>query len=132
MARRSQLRLHDQSGVAYAILVGSAHSAMLEAFTAEKQMGRITKAELARRLGITESRLSRIMNSRGNIELRTIGAVLGALDHFGEVTVRRRTAVPNSPTNMRGPGDVSISDGVTQTAHDLAGSARIQSRFMPV
>jgi transcriptional regulator with XRE-family HTH domain len=99
MARRNLVQLYGKGGLAYATLVGSAHGTMHAALKAEERHGLVTKAELARRLGISPSRLSRILSNQGNMELRTLGAVLGALGYIADIKAVRHAPPPGQPSN---------------------------------
>lgn len=74
------------------------HQVILHAF---EESG-LTKAQLARRLGMDKSRLSRILNTSSNITAETMGEVLFAIDGSCPA-VSRNWPLKEQPRNLREP-----------------------------
>lgn len=74
------------------------HQMVLSAF----EDSGLSKAQLANRLGMDRSRVSKILNTSSNMTVETLGSVLFALD--GSVpTAGRNWPLREKPKNLRGP-----------------------------
>jgi DNA-binding phage protein len=63
---------------------------------------RVKKKDLAEKAGIDQSVLSRVLDGSRNVEIRTVGAIFGALGYVLDVTPKRIHA-PRQ--NQRNPTD---------------------------
>ena len=67
----------------------------------------VSKAELARRVGVKPSVISRLFNGEGkNVQLDTLTDVADALDVYLDVRIRRQ---PKNEDNRRAPIEVAVA-----------------------
>ncbi|WP_172125291.1 helix-turn-helix domain-containing protein [Devosia sp. 919] len=108
------------------------HQMILTAFVES----RLTKAQLARRLGMDRSRLSKILNTSSNITAETLGQVMFAIDGSCP-RVERDWPLREGMQNLREPiwladclDNVKISSGSGVAFHKCAGRNVSTSRPM--
>ncbi len=74
-----------------------AYAELLNAFDEARAQADLSKAELARRIGVKPSVISRLLNGQAkNVELDTIAKLAGALDVYVEVKVRKQPKAKQS------------------------------------
>ena len=88
MARKKLDILPTDGGRVYAKLAADVSRELFLALQTEGQERNLTKAEVARLIGRTKATITRAL-SGGNLELRTIAAILAALGHEMEVKAHR-------------------------------------------
>ena len=101
----------------------AAHNAVLTAY--EKVRGHVTRAAIARKLGVSPSQVTRWLSSPGNYEMKTLGYLLGAMGYVPEIepvevinATRGRNFVHDAADLRPPPIKVTLSKGTTadQTA----------------
>ena len=88
MARRRLDMLPADGGRIYAKLAADVSRELFLALQTEGRERNLTKAEVARLIGRNKATITRAL-SGGNLELRTIAAILAALGHEMEVKAHR-------------------------------------------
>jgi DNA-binding phage protein len=63
---------------------------------------RVKKKDLAEKAGIDQSVLSRVLDGSRNVEIRTVGAIFGALGYVLDVTPKRIHAPRQNQRNPAG------------------------------
>jgi len=88
MARKRPHVMPADGGRIYAKLAADVSRQLVLALQTEGQESNLTKADVARLLGRNKATVTRAL-SGGNLELRTIAAILAALGHEMEVKAHR-------------------------------------------
>lgn len=84
-----------------------AFAELLKALDDIREAGRVSKAELARRVGIKPSVVSRLFNGAGkNVQLDTVADVADALDVYLDVRIRRQ---PERNDSRHAPIEISVA-----------------------
>ena len=84
-----------------------AFAELLKALDDIREAGHVSKAELARRVGIKPSVVSRLFNGEGkNVQLDTVADVADALDIYLDVRIRRQ---PKRTDSRHAPIEISVA-----------------------
>jgi DNA-binding Xre family transcriptional regulator len=84
-----------------------AFAELLKALDDIREAGHVSKAELARRVGIKPSVVSRLFNGEGkNVQLDTVADVADALDVYLDVRIRRQ---PKRNDSRHAPIEISVA-----------------------
>lgn len=95
MPQAENVVLHGEHGeFTYAQLASNVARELTRAFNKEKQYG-LTRVEIANRLKLDKSFVTRCMNGGGNLTLRTVAALFAAMGYQVEVSARRIDALPD-------------------------------------
>lgn len=110
----------EHGGFAYARLASNVARELTRTLNHEKKFG-LTRAEVAKRLGIDKSAVTRCMNGSGNLTLRTVAALFAAMGYQIEVSARRIEAPPSDHTsNQRSALKPVLSLGAPPSTAKLA------------
>jgi hypothetical protein len=63
----------------------AAHNAVLEILEKLSKEGVVTRASIARKLGVSPSQVTRWLGSPGNYEMKTLGYLLGAMGYVPDI-----------------------------------------------
>lgn len=87
----------DEKDLAAAKFIGDTRNGLVQAIIDASKDGRIKRhSDLARKLNMDKGSLSKVLNGKGNITLRTLGEIAWALDLEPQVIYARSVAVPAS------------------------------------
>ena len=95
MTKHSRLILSDDGEWAFGRLSHSIARTLDDLLRKE----RVKQRELAARTGMNEAAVSRVLDGSRNVEIRTLGALAGALGYVFDVVPRRIRADPNERNN---------------------------------
>lgn len=112
MTNRKFDKMSGDASFAYARLAGDvARQILLTIARENKRPGGFTKSDLAALIGRDKGFITRSLDGARNLELRTIGAMLGAMGYVMDVKARPVRAQEEEHTNERRPAtaDVRIS-----------------------
>jgi hypothetical protein len=98
-----------------------AHNAVLSAY--EKVRGNVTRAFIARKLGVSPSQVTRWLSSPGNYEVKTLGYLLGAMGYVPEIGAVGITDVTHGNNFMHEVADypasaIKVTTKASTTAHE--------------
>ena len=121
MPMNENVALHgEHGGFAYAHLASNVARELTRALNREKEFG-LTRAEIAKRLGIDKSAVTRCMSGSGNLTLRTVAALFAAMGYQVEVSARRIDApAGDRASNRRDPVNTVLSVGTAAPTAKLA------------
>jgi len=104
---------------------------VLEVVFKKTKSGSITKAELARRLGVDRSTVSRLLRGNQNLTARSIGEILGALECSFDLVVTDHEEQNSNVTNrvtIEGPLETSKSaSNLIHLSSCSTGSSAVQT-----
>lgn len=84
--------------------------AVTEEISRRMQEEGVTKAELARRLGVSKARITHLLNGSPNLTLRTIASVAVALGSEVDLRIRDWASSPESLLEDQGPSHQMIAE----------------------
>lgn len=87
MSRRFFRRLTDPKRRSYARFLGDVYSALNRAFIEEAERQRLSKAQLAERLGVDRAVVTRRLGGHGNMTLESLHNLAWAMDRRIEVSL---------------------------------------------
>jgi predicted transcriptional regulator len=125
MTKRTRLILTSDGERAFGRLADSIARVLEEILRKEK----IKKKDLAKKAGVDQAVLSRALDGSRNIEIRTVGALLGSLGYVLDVAPKRIRADATTASNqMRPEIELKYRDGVqTLKRRNYSGKPEIES-----
>ncbi|MGY6704902.1 helix-turn-helix domain-containing protein [Roseinatronobacter sp.] len=86
----------DPKDAAGAVAIDRIHQALLKALAVRMKTDKITRSDIAHRLGIDSSVVSNCFEGNQNISARMVGEILWALDYDFEIVLHDVKEGPNS------------------------------------
>ncbi len=101
MAPNERVALYGKHGeLAYAKLAANVAREFARALDQERKSNpKLTRAEIAKRLNVDKSYVTRALSGTGNLTVRSIAAVFAALGYEAELIAHRIDAIPGTKTN---------------------------------
>jgi transcriptional regulator with XRE-family HTH domain len=116
MTQRSRLILTRDGERAFARLADGIARLLDELLRRE----RVKKKDLAARAGVDQAVLSRVLDGTRNVEIRTVGALFGALGYALELKAKRLHPSGNVRTNHHNDMTVELSPADSRQTLDSA------------
>ena len=77
------------------------HAEVVRFVVAKLKLKNMSKTDLALKIGVKESRISRILNDDGNLTMLTVGKLFWAFGEMPELTVKKREPLRRTPARIK-------------------------------
>ena len=114
MTTKTRLILTEDGERAYGRLADSIARTLDDLLRKDK----VKQRELAERAGMNEAAVSRVLDGSRNVEIRTVGALAGALGYVFDVVPKRIRAHPNDHGNRHLPARTDQSGATPSIESD--------------